>query len=165
MINGCGSTSFSAVSGAAGALMDEYDKAVRELLDVCLKMDKRLLDKVVWEPPLQTAGLVLAHVCRAMVCYANDIRKHLGMKQMELPDFKECSLQEYQHYLLMGLEYTLDIFQQNPELELEQTDPEKKLMTCWGQHYDVEQLMEHAIVHVLRHRRQIARIIESGLLV
>jgi hypothetical protein len=29
------------------------------------------------------------------------------------------------------------------------------MMTSWGQLYDIEQLMEHAIVHVLRHRRQI----------
>jgi len=28
----------------------------------------------------------------------------------------------------------------------------------WGQRYDLEQLLEHAIVHVLRHRRQIERL-------
>ena len=31
----------------------------------------------------------------------------------------------------------------------------------WRQQYDVEQLFEHAIVHVLRHRRQIERFIQK----
>jgi hypothetical protein len=31
--------------------------------------------------------------------------------------------------------------------------------TAWGQVYDFEQFMEHAIVHVLRHRRQIERFL------
>jgi len=29
----------------------------------------------------------------------------------------------------------------------------------WGQSYDLEQLLEHAIVQVLRHRRQIERLL------
>jgi hypothetical protein len=34
----------------------------------------------------------------------------------------------------------------------------------WGVRYDVEQLLEHAIVHVLRHRRQIEKFMWQGLL-
>jgi hypothetical protein len=30
----------------------------------------------------------------------------------------------------------------------------------WGPTYDLEQLLEHAIVHILRHRRQIERFLE-----
>lgn len=33
----------------------------------------------------------------------------------------------------------------------------------WGVTYDLEQLLEHAIVHVLRHRRQIEKFINAGL--
>jgi hypothetical protein len=29
----------------------------------------------------------------------------------------------------------------------------------WGVKYDLEQMLEHAIVHILRHRRQIERLI------
>jgi hypothetical protein len=35
------------------------------------------------------------------------------------------------------------------------------LLTGWGQHYDIEQMMEHAIVHVLRHRRQVEKFVEK----
>jgi hypothetical protein len=34
----------------------------------------------------------------------------------------------------------------------------------WGVTYDAEQLLEHAIVHVLRHRRQIEKFIWRGLI-
>ena len=35
----------------------------------------------------------------------------------------------------------------------------KKIVVKWGQTYDPEQLFEHAIVHILRHRRQIERFL------
>ena len=38
----------------------------------------------------------------------------------------------------------------------------KKIITSWGQRYDIDQLLEHAIVHVLKHRRQIERFIASS---
>jgi hypothetical protein len=31
----------------------------------------------------------------------------------------------------------------------------------WGVQYDMEQMLEHAIVHILRHRRQIERFLEK----
>jgi len=36
---------------------------------------------------------------------------------------------------------------------------EMKMTVRWGPVYDFEQLFEHAIVHVLRHRRQIDRFL------
>jgi hypothetical protein len=35
----------------------------------------------------------------------------------------------------------------------------QKVLVRWGQRYDIEQLFEHAIVHVLRHKRQIERFL------
>jgi uncharacterized damage-inducible protein DinB len=34
----------------------------------------------------------------------------------------------------------------------------------WGVTYDLEQLLEHAVVHVLRHRRQIEKFVHQGLI-
>ena len=34
-----------------------------------------------------------------------------------------------------------------------------QIRSRWGAMYDLEQLLEHAIVHVLRHRRQIERFL------
>jgi len=31
------------------------------------------------------------------------------------------------------------------------------MIVRWGPQYDLEQLLEHAVVHILRHRRQIEK--------
>ena len=49
------------------------------------------------------------------------------------------------------------LFNDYPNIELEETNNEKKILTKWNQQYDVEQLFEHAIVHILKHRRQIEK--------
>jgi hypothetical protein len=36
-----------------------------------------------------------------------------------------------------------------------------RIAARWGPTYDLEQLLEHAIVHVLRHRRQIERLLRE----
>jgi DNA polymerase III delta prime subunit len=41
--------------------------------------------------------------------------------------------------------------------DLEEFDNALKIKPGWGQLYDIEQMMEHAIVHILRHRRQIEK--------
>jgi hypothetical protein len=46
----------------------------------------------------------------------------------------------------------------------EMTDEEVQAVSMksrWGANYDLEQLLEHAIVHILRHRRQIERFLEK----
>jgi len=53
--------------------------------------------------------------------------------------------------------YTVDFFRNIQDNELEQYENELKGLTKWGQRYDIEQITEHAIVHVLRHRRQIEK--------
>jgi len=35
--------------------------------------------------------------------------------------------------------------------------------TPWGTTYTLEQMLEHAIVHILRHRRQIERLIDNPI--
>ena len=50
-------------------------------------------------------------------------------------------------------------FKEKSQVKLSLHYPNLKIKTRWGQLYDVDQLFEHAIVHVLRHRRQIERFI------
>jgi hypothetical protein len=37
-----------------------------------------------------------------------------------------------------------------------------KMIVRWGTQYDLEQLLEHAVVHILRHRRQIEKFAATG---
>lgn len=58
------------------------------------------------------------------------------------------------------LEAMLNYTAQTLEGRWEMTEEEIEraiIHTGWGVTYDLEQLLEHAIVHILRHRRQIER--------
>ena len=50
--------------------------------------------------------------------------------------------------------FTVDTF---AGMDDEMAAQSEKIHSPWGVVYDVEQLMEHAIVHILRHRRQIEK--------
>ena len=59
------------------------------------------------------------------------------------------------------LEYTAQTLTGRREM----TDDEIKRITMptgWGVTYNLEQLLEHAIVHILRHRRQIEKFMLQG---
>lgn len=66
---------------------------------------------------------------------------------------------EYSSALNEMFAYNEHLFLDYPTLELEEYKPENKFNVRWGQLYDVEQLFEHAIVHILKHRRQIERFL------
>lgn len=50
------------------------------------------------------------------------------------------------------------VFNSIGDNELEQFDDSLKIKASWGQVYDIEQMTEHAVVHILRHKRQIEKI-------
>jgi uncharacterized damage-inducible protein DinB len=54
--------------------------------------------------------------------------------------------------------YTAEIFEEKRQI----TDEEMETIffkTRWGVNYNIDQLLEHAIVHILRHRRQIQKFL------
>ena len=59
--------------------------------------------------------------------------------------------------------YTENVFKEIKDNELEQFDNALKIQTTWGQSYDIEQITEHAIVHILRHKRQLYKIKQNQL--
>ncbi|WP_205728684.1 hypothetical protein [Flavobacterium sp. GT3P67] len=67
------------------------------------------------------------------------------------------SIVDYINDLDNVLKFTQQTFAIIEDDALEERDASKKIRTTWGQLYDIEQLMEHAIVHILRHRRQIEK--------
>lgn len=147
--------------GARGALLDEYERAMRELMLVIRDLSPAALQKIrdphTRDADCRSIQSVLTHVVRAGLCYEVEIRR----KQGEVLDYPERQLldtaEQYQKALLGVVGSAEQLFADYPELPLEESDIGKKITVAWGQTYDVEQLMEHAIVHVLRHRRQIQR--------
>lgn len=150
-------------NGAIGGLLDEYEKAVTELRDLLETITETelmtVVDPATKDPDCQSIQTILTHVVRAGYTYAIYVRKALG----EALDFRERlplnSIKEYQKELQLMFQYNEYLFKEYPDLPLETFKQSDKMLTSWGQYYDIEQLFEHAIVHILRHRRQIERFL------
>jgi uncharacterized damage-inducible protein DinB len=100
---------------------------------------------------------VLAHVVRSGYTYAiliNSVKAPIAPYREKI---LRTTAADFVHDLHEMLAFTVQALRQFQDHELEEYNVAAKFLAPWGQAYDVEQMMEHAIVHVLRHRRQIAR--------
>lgn len=150
-------------TGAVGALLDEYERAVKELqvLIATVSNDQLvyLADPHTNDPDCRSIQSVLTHVVRAGYGYAIAIRRHEGEELVYWERKTHDTIAAYQEELQRMFAYNEQLFVDYPNLQLEEKDPDKKIKVSWGQRYNVEQLFEHAIVHILRHRRQIERFL------
>ena len=148
-------------NGAIGALLDEYEKSIKELQTVISDIAPadliQIVDNVTEDEDCRSIQTILAHVLSSGYTYVIEIRKWLG----ETLDYKEKVLKPSVSEYIIALDemflYNLNLFKDFPNIKIEEHANENKIKVRWGQSYDVEQLFEHAIVHILRHRRQIER--------
>ena len=150
--------------GPVGAILDEYERAVEEYKQLLLSISSndytRIIDPRTSDPDCVSVQTITNHVIRAGYGYANYIRRQFKDPLVErketydIPDVAAAN-QELDNMLLYNAE-TL----QNKMNITEKEIIDNPILTNWGQTYDFEQLLEHAIVHVLRHRRQIERLLE-----
>lgn len=153
-------------TGAIGALLDEYERALGDLKDVLTSVTPteliKIMDAITTDEDCRSIQTILTHVVRSGYGYAIYIRN----AQEEQLDFKERQLlnnvSDYCVALDAMFNYNVQLFTDYPNIVLEELDNDKKILSNWGQRFDVEQLMEHAIVHILRHRRQIERFLIRG---
>ena len=146
-------------NGAKGAILDEYERAIADLKQVIadVKPDElvMVIDPGASDPDCKSIQTILTHVVRSAFGYATYIRNHCGDTIKFRPRKTLPSVALYMTALDAAFDFTEETFEMHPSLALEAYNAEKKFKVRWGQLYDLEQIMEHAIVHVLRHRRQI----------
>ncbi|MBN4070900.1 DinB family protein [Crocinitomix catalasitica] len=147
--------------GAIGAMMDEYERAVAELLPIVRNLDKKsyleVLDDQTRDPDCWSIQTIMNHVVRAGYTYVNYIRKEFDQSISERIEDHDLSTPELACSAvtkMMG--FTVETLEGKWTLSEEEMNSHK-FMSRWGQEYDIEQILEHAIVHILRHRRQIER--------
>ena len=150
-------------NGAIGALLDEYEKAILELIEVLDGLSAKNLTTIVDpetnDPDCNSIQTILSHVIRSGYWYVLEIRTFLG-ETVDFPERKTLnSSVEYQLELARMFQFNEKLFADYPNLNIEETESDKKIKVRWGQVYDIEQLLEHAIVHILRHRRQVERFL------
>jgi len=141
-------------NGAIGALLDEYERAIEDLKKVLENISPEQLMKVVdaetEDPDCKSIQTILTHVNRAGYWYVIEARNAQGEKK-DLPEEKLFdTVEKYQTELDSMFSYTEKLFEDYPEIDLY-----KKVDIRWKQLTNLDLLFEHAIVHVLRHRRQI----------
>lgn len=149
-------------SGVIDALLDEYRVVLadlkRHLRGVSPRDLARIADPDTSNPDCVSIQSVLTHVVYCGNNYLMLIDRDRGGAVWPRPKrVVHASVAEYTEALDRLMADTEAFFENVSPAEMARHAPEKKLRTGWGQIYDYEQLMEHAIVHVSRHRRQIQR--------
>lgn len=150
-------------NGAVGALLDEYEKAIAELkaLVSTVTTDElvAIVDPLTKDADCRSIQSILTHVIGSGYYYAIATRNHFGDQIAHREKVIKSKVEEYLSDLDLMFQYNVAVFESHPELQIEDHKPESKILTRWGQRYDAEQMYEHAIIHILRHRRQIERFL------
>jgi uncharacterized damage-inducible protein DinB len=139
--------------------MDEFERAAEEL--------RRLVEQLTDEEfeatrdpeaeELCSIQRVFNHVVRAGYGHPNHIRMAFSSKGSPavVPLGTRTESAEQLRAMLAYMAETLEGRWRMSDEELSAVE----IKARWGTTYDLEQMLEHAIVHVLRHRRQIERIL------
>lgn len=147
--------------GATRALMDEYRRAAAEFCDVVERLGAEAFvgERESDDPSCTSAREVVRHVCHAARHYAADLGRALdaGYAMPDWPDIEELrEPSDVRPRLGAAIVHTVEV-----ATRLESMSPQEvmaaRFQVSWGQMYDPEILLEHAIVHLLRHRRQLER--------
>ena len=141
--------------GPMGSLVDEYEKALLELKGVLGNIeDKDFLktcnpDKTT---KLHTIKDICNHVIAAGYIYSNNIRRTFQEIEMK-PEFAFQSASDTVHHLDLMFAHTLVTVKDKYILTDDQLN-QIRVKTSW-EDYSLEGILEHAITHILRHRRQV----------
>ena len=150
-------------SGAIRAILDEYQRVINDLKltikDITPTQLATIIDNNTDDENCVSIQSIMAHVVGSGYSYAVYIRELKQIPGVRPDKVKRADVKEYLTDLDKVFEYTCETFETIHDSDLEEFEPGKKILTKWGQVYDIEQLMEHAIVHILRHRRQIEKFI------
>jgi len=149
-------------TGAVGALLDIYEKAIADFKQVIIDIPNNMLtiiiDPVTTDANCKSVQSILSHVVNSGYYYSICIHNIKGPVLSRPEKVYHLSIEPYLTDLDDVFAFTEGVFENINDNELEEFDNSLKMKTSWGQRYDIEQLMEHAIVHVLRHKRQLERI-------
>ncbi|MGK2861529.1 MAG: DinB family protein [Chitinophagaceae bacterium] len=147
--------------GAVGALLDIYEEAIAHLKKMIEDFPDDELTIIInpntTDENCKSLQAILSHVVHAGFGYATSIHNLTGHNLERPSKTFHLTIQKYSEDLNRVFAFTETIFKEIVDSELEQYENTLKIKTGWGQLYDIEQLTEHAIVHILRHSRQIEK--------
>jgi hypothetical protein len=150
--------------GGIGAIMDEYVRSANEFKILIGNVSEndfvKILDPETKDEDCRSVQTIVSHVSNSGYGYANYIRDWFSIPKNS-PERRLLSKNDFPTEFERMLAYTSETLEGKWEL----TDEEiikVKMVVRWGPQYDLEQLLEHAVVHILRHRRQIEKFAVAG---
>ncbi len=145
--------------GAIGSILDEYERAISNFKSVLKNIDAEDYKRIVEgeSEHCHSIEVITNHVVRAGYGYSNYIRDALSLVSLPIADEKILQNEIFTEIDKM-MAYSNELFEARTSITDEQME-NVYFKTRWGVRYNIDQLMEHAIVHVLRHRRQIEKFL------
>ncbi len=149
------------VEGPFGALMDEYARVAEDFCATVEDVPAAVFttERPSEDPDTRSILTICSHAIRSARGYANYIRQVRGMAivpaaggggdDLSVPGAVRTRLADALRYTEATLEGLYDADAATVE--------SLTFQVRWGPTYDPEMILEHAIVHLLRHRRQIER--------
>ncbi len=146
-------------TGAVGSLMDEYERAAFELKSILQNVREADYSRIVEgeSEHCRSIQIIMNHVVRAGYGYSKYIRDALSMEALPVED-KQIPQSKIGSEIDKMLAYTAEIFEGRSKTMDEEMET-VYFKTRWEVTYNIDQLFEHAIVHILRHRRQIEKFL------
>jgi hypothetical protein len=149
------------LSGPFGALMDEYARAAEDFCRVVESFDLARFDaeRPSNNPNTVSPRAICLHVIGAAHRYAHYIRKARGVDFVERFEADPDELRSPQEVRTLLTEGIL-LMEETVEPLLNATEHDIQALSFavrWGPRYDPEMILEHAVCHLLRHRRQLER--------
>ncbi len=155
----------SLLQGGLGAILDEYKKAAEEFINVIQQISQKhfvkIVDSQTQDEDCRSIQTITRHVIRSGYGYANYVLNALSIS-VDFPkademriDNAEDSINEIRRMIKYNIH---NLYELNRE-KIEYNMFTIKFMSRQNEEYSFEQILEHAVVHILRHRRQIERFI------
>lgn len=145
--------------GAIGALLDLYENALSDLKTTIAGLNKEQFEKSRVTGPGESYSVknIMGHVLKSGYGYSNRIRKVFGIKTTRVK-LVIATAAEAVAELDKMFGYAVDSCKDNMEMDIGEMWG-TKIKTGWTT-YDLESLLEHALVHIMRHRRQIGKMLK-----
>jgi uncharacterized damage-inducible protein DinB len=147
--------------GPWGGVMDEYARAAAELCELleALSQEEFLSERESPDPDTTSVRAIATHCINSAYGYSNAIRRVRGDELDTSGRIEKTALsspEQVRAHLKAALHHTEDTLVPLADADAE-TIIALTFPSGWGQTYDPESILEHGIVHLLRHRRQIER--------
>ena len=153
---------YTSRNGALGALLDEYEKAIDEFIQVISQAPTEkfstVLDHETDNPDCKSFETICKHVIEAGYYYMEKISKSIDvtinseLNPTDTPDTVKFTLRSLMVDTERYLKRLITYFEDEDEFL------EYPIKSSWGVQ-PLELVLEHGIVHVLRHRRQIQKFL------